>query len=163
IFRKNTIVSLAATDVQEIIPLAEILEKSEGAILVLLRLKDASGRNISSNTYWISQNGDYRELNKMPSADLAVTVVNSVRLKATREWTLRITNPSDKLAFFIRPQLMMNGEEVLPSFWSGNYFTLAPSETVTVKVSCPEEKISKGIPSLRISGWNVGPQVINLK
>lgn len=163
IFRKSASVNLAATDVQEIISLTEIFEKTDGAVIILLRLKDSSGRVISANTYWISQNGDYREINNMPPSDVAVTVVNSVRLKTSREWTLRITNPSDRLAFFIRPQLMLNGEEVLPSFWSANYFTLAPSETITVKVNCPEEKISGGIPSLRISGWNTGVQDFSLK
>jgi hypothetical protein len=59
------------------------------------------------------------------------------------------------MAFFIRPQIVVNGEEVLPSFWSGNYFTLAPSESTTVTVSCPFQKLGVATPVLKVSGWNV--------
>ena len=48
--------------------------------------------------------------------------------KIEREWTLHITNTTNRIAFFVRPQLMCNGEEILPSFWSESYFTLAPGE-----------------------------------
>jgi hypothetical protein len=57
---------------------------------------------------------------------------------------------------------MIGGNEVLPSFWSDNYFTLAPSSSTTITVSCPAVK-SKGMkPELKISGWNVNPQVLSI-
>ncbi|MBE3084654.1 MAG: hypothetical protein IMZ64_00370, partial [Bacteroidetes bacterium] len=60
-------------------------------------------------------------------------------------------------------QLIVDGEEVLPSYWSGNYFTLAPAETKTVTVSCPVVKLNSKIPTIKISGWNVNQQELILK
>jgi hypothetical protein len=66
------------------------------------------------------------------------------------------------MAFFIRPQLMEGGEEILPSYWTSGYFTLAPSETITVSVSCPSIKITGKKPIITVSGWNVNQQDIKI-
>ena len=58
---------------------------------------------------------------------------------------------------------MEDGEEVLPSYWSASYFTLAPSETKTVTVRCPAIKLNTKKPALKISGWNVNEQKLLLK
>jgi hypothetical protein len=50
---------------------------------------------------------------------------------------------------------MVNDEEILPSFWSGSYFSLAPGESTTVTVSCPNKFIKDKTTLIRISGWNV--------
>ena len=58
----------------------------------------------------------------------------------------------------------MTGEdEVLPSFWTGSYFTLAPSESATVTVSCPVAQLQGKVPLIKISGWNVDKQVVIIK
>lgn len=69
------------------------------------------------------------------------------------EWTLQFTNVSPRLAFFLNPQLIRDGEEVLPSYWSDNYFSIPAGNTVTVRVSCPGGKT----PQLRLEGWNIAP------
>jgi hypothetical protein len=58
---------------------------------------------------------------------------------------------------------MLGGEEILPSYWSSNYFTLAPSETTTVTVSCPAVKLDGKNPAMKISGLNVNEQGLSLK
>jgi hypothetical protein len=58
---------------------------------------------------------------------------------------------------------MSEGEEILPSYWSANYFTLAPSETITVTVSCPVAILKGKTPVVKISGWNVDKQELVLK
>jgi hypothetical protein len=57
---------------------------------------------------------------------------------------------------------MVNGEEVLPSYWTSGYMTLAPSETTTLSVSCPAIKVAGINHVLRISGWNVNNEDIKL-
>jgi hypothetical protein len=57
---------------------------------------------------------------------------------------------------------MTGGEEVLPSYWSGNYFTLAPAESIALTVSCPVQKPGAEVPLLKISGWNVEEQKLIL-
>jgi len=78
------------------------------------------------------------------------------------KWTLQFSNNTDKLAFFVRPQLMKNGEEVMPSYWTGNYFTLAPHESTTVSVSAPVAKLGYAQPTVLVEGWNIDKQVIAL-
>jgi len=80
-------------------------------------------------------------------------------MKNETRWTLQVTNVTNKMAFFIRPQVIVDGEEVLPSFWNDNYFSLAPSEATTVTVSCPLVKVNGKKPGLKISGWNVSEQM----
>jgi len=73
--------------------------------------------------------------------NLDIKVLASAKGKSENSWTFQISNNTSILAFFIRPQLMLGREEILPSYWTSNYFTLAPSETTTVTVSCPAVKL----------------------
>jgi hypothetical protein len=57
---------------------------------------------------------------------------------------------------------MLEGEEILPSFWSASYFTLAPSETQSLSVSCPAGKLNGSNPEIKISGWNVRERILIL-
>jgi exo-1,4-beta-D-glucosaminidase len=67
----------------------------------------------------------------------------------------QVTNPSQTLAFF--PQLLLlngaGGEEVLPTYWSDNFFILMPGETVTVIANVRAGDIP-AIPVLALEGWN---------
>jgi hypothetical protein len=99
----------------------------------------------------------------MQKTKVDAKVISCVKEKSENSWTIQITNTSDKLAFFIRPQLIVAEDEVLPSYWTSNYFTLAPSETITVIVSCPIVKLNGRNPAIKISGWNVSNQELLLK
>jgi len=50
----------------------------------------------------------------------------------------------------------------MPSYWTGNYFTLAPHESITVSVSAPVAKLGSAKPTVLVEGWNIDKQVINL-
>ena len=80
-----------------------------------------------------------------------------------KQWTINIANHSDQVAFFIRPQLMQHAEEVMPSFWSAGYFTLAPSESVALTVNAPAGLVDENSAGISISGWNVEKQSLSLK
>jgi hypothetical protein len=96
----------------------------------------------------------------MQKTSIQAKVISSAKGGSDISWTIKISNTTDKMAFFIRPQLMVDSEEVLPCFWSASYFALAPSETITVTVGCPEEKIIGKTPEIKISGWNVNEQLL---
>ncbi len=162
IFLEEKSVSLTNTDVKQISSLAKVLESEKGVNFAVLNLKDGEGRIISHNVYWLSKEEDYTSINGMAAADVKVEVLNKGKSKTENSWTIRITNSSARLAFFIRPQLMADGNEVLPSYWSGSYFTLAPKESTTLTVSCPVGKIVVPHAVLKVSGWNVAAQEINL-
>jgi hypothetical protein len=57
---------------------------------------------------------------------------------------------------------MRNTEEVMPSYWTGNYFSLAPHESTIVSVSAPVAKLGNQTPTVLLEGWNLDKQVIIL-
>jgi hypothetical protein len=162
LFHGEKAISLLATDVKETTSLAKVLQAAKGVNFVVLNLKNSAGKVISHNVYWLANDGDYKSMNTMPDARIQVTVLKNEKSTKENKWTIQIINNSDKVAFFIRPQILVNEEEILPSFWSANYFTLAPAESITSTVSCPVEKSGIGTPSLKVSGWNVKSQELAL-
>jgi hypothetical protein len=128
----------------------------------VLKLTDTNGNIVSHNTYWISANNDFKTLNNLQKTEVQMKVTKTEEGNNELRWTIQFSNSTDKIAFFINPQLVVDKEEVLPSFWSANYFTLAPGETLTVTVGCPAEKISGGTPVLKVEGWNIDESVIPL-
>jgi exo-1,4-beta-D-glucosaminidase len=58
---------------------------------------------------------------------------------------------------------MSDGKEILPSFWSRSYFTLAPGESMEVTVSCPSSELTGESPVLKLSGWNVPVTEVGLR
>jgi hypothetical protein len=65
--------------------------------------------------------------------------------------------------FFINPQIIKNGKEILPPFWSDNYFSLPPDASTVATVRIPNSKINNGRPQLALSGCNVEKEVISLE
>ena len=152
---KEVSVDLNASEIKECFSLAGVLKDSEELTFILLRLKDASGALVSANTYWISRDGNFKGMKDMPVSELKVGVLEYTRDGAEATCRLQFTNPGLYLASFINPQVRIAGEEILPSYWSDNYFTLKPKESVVVTVRFPLEYSAIGKPELRIEGWNV--------
>ncbi len=160
IFHEEKNIDLAETDVKETNSLAAVLSTANGVNFVVLNLKNSSGKIISHNVYWLSK-GDYKSLNDMPATSVVAKVLSTNKGKSETSWTIQIENKTGKLAFFIRPQLISGEDEVLPSYWTANYISLAPSESATIMVSCPNARLNGKEISIKISGWNVTLQ--NLK
>jgi len=57
---------------------------------------------------------------------------------------------------------MTGNEEVMPSYWTANYFTLAPGETIAISVTAPVAKLDGQKPHVEVSGWNTEKQEISL-
>ncbi|HEX2968376.1 MAG TPA: beta galactosidase jelly roll domain-containing protein [Bacteroidales bacterium] len=163
VFHEEKALSLSATEVEETSDLSSVISKNAGLSFVVLRLKDRSGKAVSYNTYWLAPGNDCKALNDMPQAEVNMKITGSSNGKADKTWTVEVSNYSAKLAFFMRPQLMSDGEEVLPSMWSAGYFTLAPSETRTITVTCPDTALNGKKTEVKISGWNVPAMTLNLK
>ncbi len=157
LFHESAPLSLGASDVKESISLSKTLTGIKGVAFVVLSLKDQTGKTISRNTYWLSADKDFKSLNNMPKSKVEVMSLKSENGKSETTWTFRITNTSQQLAFFVRPQLIQHGEEILPSFWSANYFSLVPGETIAVSVSAPLNKLGAN-PEIQVEGWNVEKQ-----
>lgn len=155
-------IGLADAGTQEVMPLKDVLKAAKGVSFVVLNLKNTAGKTISHNVYWMAADNDFTSLNTMKNAQVQVKVIKSEKQISENKWTLQFTNSSDQLAFFVRPQLMRNGEEVMPSYWTGNYFTLAPKESITVSVSAPAARLGGANPTILVEGWNIGKQMVAL-
>jgi exo-1,4-beta-D-glucosaminidase len=160
VFKTQQTLDLKATDVRETISLSDAISREQGVLFVVLNLKNSAGKVISRNIYWLSGNQDYKALDEMPEARVTISVSKTLKTGSDYRWTLMASNHSDKLAFFLRPQLMSGGEEVLPSFWSGSYFSLAPGESRELTVMCPVTALNGNKASIKISGWNVRDQEV---
>jgi hypothetical protein len=163
IFSRSEAVDLAAPEAKEGLSIADVLTANKGISFVVLNLKSSTGALVSHNVYWLSGTNDFAKLNDLPSTSLTAKPGSSYSLKNEKRWTFRLTNSSDKIAFFINPRLMSGDEEIAPSFWSANYFTLAPGESADITVGCPSEKISAGVPYIKVEGWNIETLSISLK
>jgi len=156
-------INLPSYDVKEGISLSEVLNSSKGVSFVVLHLKDASGKVVSRNTYWLSSDNDYSALQSMQRTGVETAVLKKEQAKHETIWTVQFTNKSKRLAFFVNPRLMAGGEEVLPSYWSSNYFSLAPGGSTTVKVSAATVQMTGKQQQLLVKGWNVDETIISLK
>lgn len=163
LYQQQAKITLSGSDVKESLSLAEALSGSKVVRFVLLNLKDAAGKVISRNTYWLEADNNYTTLQSMPHTTVESVVLTKEVVKSETVYTVKFTNNSNKLAFFVHPQLMADAEEVLPSFWSANYFSLAPGETTTVKVSASTAQMTGKKQQLSVKGWNVEEKVISLK
>ncbi len=102
---------------------------------VKLQLKNNEGKIISDNFYWFSSKGkiDFRDLVKLERVELDISsTLESVGDEY--KMVVKVNNSSNKLAFFNRLSITKgkDGEEVLPTFWSDNFFTLLPGEEKVV-------------------------------
>jgi exo-1,4-beta-D-glucosaminidase len=126
-----------------------------------LELKDASGKQVSSNFYWLSAKGDekadFTDLDKLLKVNLNYTVYPLKKEGRKCILTLELENPSSSLAFSINPKIMRKNSNdlVLPVFWEDNYFSLLPKEKRRVKVEFNAKDMNGEEPVLKIDGWNI--------
>jgi beta-galactosidase/beta-glucuronidase len=155
-------VNASSTGTVLAMPLKVVLADVKGLCFVVLNLKNTSGKVISHNTYWMAPDSNYKPLNTLQHTALAVKVLKTEKNYIENKYTLLISNPGNKIAFFVNPQLMANSGEVMPSYWTANYFTLAAKESITVTVTVPVAKLGHETPSVLVSGWNVEKQIVKL-
>jgi hypothetical protein len=163
LYHHSVSVDVNTTGTESAMPLKSVLADIKELGIVVLNLKDASGKVVSRNAYWTAPENNYRALNDMPNVGLSATVIKTEKGNKENKYTLQISNNTKQLAFFVRPQLMAGGDEVMPSYWSASYFTLAPGQNITLSVSAPVAKLGAQTPSIAVSGWNVRKEQIGLK
>ena len=161
-YHQSMNLNLSASDVKETISLPKILGESKGVNFVVLNLKDAAGRVVSHNVYWLEAADNYTSMNSMSRTKIETSILKKEQVKADTKYTLKFTNNSKLLAFFIRPQMMVDNGEVLPSYWSTSYFSLAPGESVTASVAVPTIQMKGKNQKILVSGWNLDAQVLDL-
>jgi beta-galactosidase/beta-glucuronidase len=155
-------VSLEAAQSREVLRLAEVPGWDAGAFrFVRLRLEDAAHKTVAENFYWVSPNNDFTALDSLPSARLDVAARHALSGDQVQV-TVVLTNPTEALAFFVHPVLTQgaDGDEILPTYWTDNYFSILPGETRTVVAHADRARLDGKAPYVRIDGWNVGDKVV---
>ncbi|MBN2279592.1 MAG: beta galactosidase jelly roll domain-containing protein [Candidatus Marinimicrobia bacterium] len=109
----------------------------EGKDLNFLKLSllDSEGNILSDNFYWLQQDNHFHELQHLPEARLSGELTEKSG-KEAKICAVTLKNETDKIAFFLHLSLKNSDteDEILPSFWSDNYFSLLPGEAKTVIV-----------------------------
>jgi Exo-beta-D-glucosaminidase Ig-fold domain/Glycosyl hydrolases family 2/Glycosyl hydrolases family 2, sugar binding domain/Glycosyl hydrolases family 2, TIM barrel domain len=155
VYKNAKLLDVDATTVKQVLLLNHELQDKQGVYFLVLNLKNAKGNSLSHNVYWLSRKNDFNAMKNMPSANIQARLIKTETAALNEnKWTYEISNPSKILAFFINPQLWNDQEEIMPTFWSSNYFSLAPGEKIIITASCPEALAQKK-PVLRMEGWNI--------
>ncbi len=128
---------------------------------VFLRLLNNEEKSISENFYWLAAVNDFTALAKLPAVNLDVNVTAKDRGNK-RIHTIKFINNSDALAFFVNPSIRKGkgGQEVLPCFWSDNYFSILPGKTKEVSVEFDRGQLEGEDACLKLEGWNIPPQLV---
>ncbi len=163
LYHKTSSVKLSGPDNQVVFSLAGALPAIDEAALVLLKLRNKSGETLSQNVYWLAKDNNFRSMNAMPGSAVEVKLLRVERHPASMTYTMRITNTRDQIAFFVNPRITSGGAEVLPSYWSSNYFTLSPKDYMDVTVTVPLNEGELKNPRILVDGWNINPVVLALE
>jgi exo-1,4-beta-D-glucosaminidase len=156
------------------------LARDSSVVFVRAQLLDWSGKVVSENVYWQSQQLDdvgdpandaafelkqaswanMTGLNNMTQVPLDVTASTSPNPGDNRV-TIRLHNPSQRIAFFERAELTStpDGDEILPIEYSDNYVTVFPGETVEVQGQPWSGVSAKWV---RVTGYNTPPVVVSV-
>jgi len=149
-----------------------------------LYLRDASGKVVSENFYWLSTKldtldwakrkdtvytpqkdfADLTGLNTLPPVTLEITT--SVDRDGSRGYgAVKVKNPSNSVAFQIHLRVTKGhgGDDLVPIFWDDNYFSLLPGEERTVTAYAEIEDLGGTSPVLEVEGYNIAPATIDLR
>jgi exo-1,4-beta-D-glucosaminidase len=181
LFSQEKTVDVGADGVQEVLKIPEVPSNIKPTVyFVQLNLKDANGRLLSSNFYWLSTKKpkvdlekntnvstptisyeDMTKLLNLPKMHLKATA-QLRRTKDGESVQVSLKNTSAALAFQVR--LAVNAgkprEEILPVLWEDNYVSLLPGEERTVEARFPGKRSIGSHPTLKISGWNTEPETL---
>ncbi len=126
-----------------------------------LDLADESGKEVSSNFYWLSANGDekadFTDLDKLPKTEVNVSASAIKKEGSNYMLSVTIENPGKDLAFSVNPKILKKTsmEPVLPVFWNDNYISLLPGEKRTLNVEFDSKNLGGEEPVLKVDGWNI--------
>jgi len=143
-----------------------------------LALHDRVGKLVSDNFYWLSTKSDVLDwskrmdtvytpqkefadltaLNDLPRTKVAITktVLSNGPI---HRMTVSVANKGASIAFMVHLRFTRGkgGDDVVPVFWSDNYFSLLPGEKKSVTVQFESSSLASAVPELVVDGWNVEP------
>jgi hypothetical protein len=141
--------------------LAELL--ATDVVLVKLELRDAGGKILSQNLYWLAaDSANYRQLTRMGTVQVSASA-KSERSGDTMRVRVHLRNNGSVAALETKLTLVSgaDGSRILPAYYSDNYVSLLPGEAREVEIEYPVAG-AKGAAMIGIRGWNVGAAKISV-
>ncbi len=128
---------------------------------VLSAQPDVYGKGTWYMTY-IDTYGDFKDLAALPATEVKVSV--TTRSDKGEGVTVELENASSTVAFLVQLALTDSDKDIVrPVFWSDNYVTLFPGEKKTLDCVLQGERLSGQPVALKVGGWNIHEQYIDLK
>jgi len=130
----------------------------EQAVLVLLEMTDKNGATISRNVYWLAgEESGYRKLSAMPAGQISLdTTARDVDGESTVDVVLSNRGTVPVLATKLTLRNAATHERILPAYYSDNYVSLLPGETLQVNIRYPASISGKKVsPEIGVRGWNI--------
>jgi exo-1,4-beta-D-glucosaminidase len=170
-YAKTMPVEIAADSATRLFQIPEVVQAE--AYFVRLWLKDAAGKTVSENFYWISPkpdvsdwakgNGRYTPIASYADftslARLAKTTVTAQSRSETRGEDevehVTLANTGKGLAFFVRLRIEAGGRDVAPVIWSENFVSLMPGERREITATIHRKDLKGAATRVRADGWNV--------
>ena len=140
----------------------EVPSDVEDVYLIRLDLTDADGKVVSQNTYIRGRrDGHYEAVRTMPKATVVFAEKALESVEEGSKLTFVVSNKSDCPALMVRLNLKgTDGEQILPAFYSDNFLTLLPGESVPVTISWRSEDSRGCQPSVELDGINVASTLL---
>ena len=136
----------------------------DGMVIVHLEMRDAAGKVLSSNLYWLgAKPSSSLELTRLAAVPVTMRAQSEVRdgvvhVHVELTNTGSVVSLANKLTLFSAK----SKARVLPAYFSDNYVSLLPGEKRIVEIEAPEGAFN-GLPELTLRGWNTQPAVLDIK
>ena len=148
-----------------------------------LQLREAAGKLLSDNFYWLSTKPD--TMNWAARNDTAYTpqkdfgdltglnALTQVKLELKADHhseagkgtvRLKVKNTSTSVAFQVHARLTMGkgGDDLVPVFWDDNYISLLPGEERSISATFDSSDLNGKEPALEVAGYNVAPETVKI-
>lgn len=116
------------------------------------------GKVVSDNFYHRSlQENNYQELRNLPKVELKSDIESHKDEDGNWTATVKLDNPTKTAALMIRINVVgaKDGVQILPMFYSDNYFALLPGEKKDIKIHWKDEDSRGNEPKIIVTGYNV--------
>jgi exo-1,4-beta-D-glucosaminidase len=172
-FSKEATLDVGADGVETAMTLPEP-DTAGPTYFVKLDLYDSTGKNVSTNFYWLSTKKDVLDWKNtqwwatptISYADMTgINKLSRVKLKAAAssrrngangKTVITVETPTHSLALAVELRLAKakGGDDVLPALWQDNYFALMPGEKREITVSYRSADAGAH-PQVEVRGWNI--------
>ena len=148
---------------------ADFSQSPTDLVFIRLTVRDGSGRRLGDNLYWHNRKDymRYEALNRLPEVRLRAAVSPGVTVdgetgRGNIRYTLTFRNdgPAPAVQTRIRTTAGATERDILPAFYSDNYFGLMPGESRTVTVEFDPRRLDGERPRFLLGGWNTRPETI---